>query len=116
MTDEFRFRPGMTQVPVTDLKANPFRSQDGFARRRSRFPPIPPNAAKTNRSGRPRLRAVQSLQLQSILRGDSHRACLINNALYQEGQTVDGFVIEEIGLNTVVVRKGVYRFELKGVR
>ena len=37
---------------------------------------------------------------------------MINNALYTEGQQVEGFTIEQIGTKAVIVRSGVYRFEL----
>jgi hypothetical protein len=38
---------------------------------------------------------------------------MINNALYTEGQTVEGFLVEKIAPNTVIVRNGQYRFELR---
>jgi hypothetical protein len=112
ISDESRFSPGARQVPVTELKTDPFRL------RVTGVQPVevPDDSNESRQKEIERqaiLRSVQSLQLQSILRGDSHRACLINNTLYQEGQTADGFVIEEIALTSVVVRKGVYRFDLK---
>ena len=59
------------------------------------------------------LKAVQALQLQSIMFGETRRACMINNALCTEGQQVDDFVIEKITQGAVIVRSGTYRFELK---
>jgi len=59
------------------------------------------------------LRAVQGLQLQSIMHSDTRRACLINNTLYSEGQQVDSLVIEKIQPKSVIVKSGPYRF---GVR
>ena len=38
---------------------------------------------------------------------------MINNAMYQEGQDVEGFTIEQIAPQAVVVRNGLYRFELR---
>ena len=38
---------------------------------------------------------------------------MINNTLYLEGQQVDQFIIERIEPGRVVVKTGVYRFELK---
>ena len=58
------------------------------------------------------LKAVQGLQLQSVMRG-AHAACMINNTLYQEGQNVEGFTIEKINPQGIIVKNGVYRFELK---
>ena len=48
-----------------------------------------------------------------MLIGGDRRACMINNAMYREGQTVSGFVIEKIAQSGVIVRQDVYRFELK---
>ena len=57
-------------------------------------------------------RAAEGLQVQSILSG-SRKACMINNTLYLERQQVDPFTIEKITPNSVIVKTGVYRFELK---
>jgi hypothetical protein len=111
--DGLRFSPALTQVPVTDLKTNPFRLA---VTRPSPIEISGDDLTESSGSEQEReqtLRAVQSLRLQSILRGDSHRACLIDGVLYQEGDVADGFVIEEIALKTVVVRKDMYRFELQ---
>jgi hypothetical protein len=37
----------------------------------------------------------------------------VNNHLVQEGMEIEGFVIERINQGAVVVRTGVYRFELR---
>jgi len=57
--------------------------------------------------------ASQSLTLQSIIHSGARKACMINNTLYLEGQQVDPFTIEKITPNSVVVKTGVYRFELR---
>ena len=59
------------------------------------------------------LKAVQGLQLQTVMSGEVRKACMINNTLYQEGQQVEGFTIEKISPGGVVVKNGPYRFELK---
>ncbi|MDB5297396.1 MAG: hypothetical protein JWO31_3379, partial [Phycisphaerales bacterium] len=56
--------------------------------------------------------AAHGLKLQSVLVG-SRRAALVNNVLVQEGGEVDGFTVEKISPGAVVVRSGVYRFELR---
>jgi hypothetical protein len=38
---------------------------------------------------------------------------MINNTLYLEGQTVEGFLIERITPASVIVRQETYRFELR---
>lgn len=110
VVQQFLNYPSMTQIPLSDLKSNPFRV----------LPTAPDGniseAAERKRREEDRmaaLNAVQKLQLQSIMYGDSRRACMINGALYTESQQVDGFTIEKINQASVVVKSGPYRFELK---
>jgi hypothetical protein len=56
--------------------------------------------------------AVKALKLQSVLYG-TRKAALLNNQLVQEGMEVEGFVVEKINQGAVIVRTGVYRFELR---
>jgi hypothetical protein len=103
--------PSMTQVPLSDLRTNPFRQKNVKAPTGA-----PDDAADRRRREEERLamlKAVQGLQLQSVMCSDTRRACMINNALYMETQQVDGFTIEKITAASVVVKNGVYRFELK---
>jgi hypothetical protein len=112
MVADITFSPATVQVPLMELKGNPFRlliSPDKASQTQDES-----NADDLREQERQAaLKAVQSLQLQSILRGTQKRSCIINNARYLEGQDAGGFLVEEITPNTVVVRKGVYRFELK---
>ena len=57
-------------------------------------------------------KAVAGLQLQFVMHGDKNKSCMINNTLYREGQQIDSFTIEKISPNTVIVRNGIYRFQL----
>ena len=59
------------------------------------------------------LKSVQALQVQSILHRGTTGTCLINNQAYQEGQVVNGFTVDKITANSVIVRTGSFRFELK---
>ncbi|HZL37354.1 MAG TPA: hypothetical protein VFC78_18695 [Tepidisphaeraceae bacterium] len=115
VVQEFRGYPGKTQVPVGDLKTNPFRLGEPVAKVVV-APPDPDEGALLRRREEERAaarKAVQSLQLQSVLRGGTRKACMINNTLYKEGDEAEGFTVEQIGPSLVVVRKGVYRFELR---
>jgi hypothetical protein len=111
VVDQFLNYPSMTQIPLSDLKTNPFRVNpqtpgDGSAG----------ELAEKKRREEERLaalRAVGNLQLQSIMYGDSRRACMINGALYTETQVVEEFTVEKINQASVVVKKGSYRFELR---
>ncbi len=48
----------------------------------------------------------------SVMYSESRRACMINNTLFLEGQQCDGFTVERINPNSVIVKNGGYRFEL----
>lgn len=101
--------PSMTQVPLSDLHTNPFRQKIVKASG------APDDAMEKKRREEERLamlKAVQGLSLQSVMCSDTRRACMINNALYREGQQVDTFTVEKITGTSVVVKNGAYRFEL----
>jgi hypothetical protein len=102
--------PSMTQVPLSDLHTNPFRQKVVKATG------APDDAMDRRRREEERLamlKAVQVLSLQSVMCSETRRACMINNALYREGQQVDTFTVEKITATSVVVKNGAYRFELK---
>jgi hypothetical protein len=111
VVQQFLAYPSVPQIPLTDLHTNPFRQlaakgpgesvSDAEAKRRK------------EEERQAVLKAVQGLQLQSVMRSTAHTACMINNVMYREGQQIDGFTIEKINTNAVVVRNGTYRFELK---
>jgi hypothetical protein len=105
----FRSYPGDNQRPLT---ANPFRMtplDDGKA------PKVDDEKAKKQREEEriAVLKAVNALQLQSVMHSEVKQSCMINNSLYLEGQQVEGFTIEKISPNAVIVRNGSYRFELR---
>ena len=113
VVQQFLNYPSMTQVPLSDLRTNPFRVRgETSAGDKTALS----EAAEKRRREEERLtalRAVQNLQLQSIMFGGSRRACMVNGAMYTEGQTIDGFAIETINQASVVVKSGPYRFELR---
>lgn len=102
------------QIPLSGLAANPFRM--------SAAPAEDGQLSKADEEARKRkreeervaiLKAVNGLQLQSVMHSDSRKSCMINNALYTEGQQVESFTIEKIAPNCVIVRNGQYRFEIR---
>ncbi len=114
VVEQFVNYPSVTQVPLTDLRTNPFHHV-------SSKPEVPDQTDEQARIKREEervatLKAVQNLQLQSVIVSDARKACMINNGLLTEGQQVEGFVVERIAAGGVVVRSGPYRFELKMVR
>ena len=114
---QFLQYPSVQQVPLGDLTGNPFRiapadsgsktslANDALAIERERKRREDERAAV--------VRAVGNLQLQSVMSGGVRKSCMVNNALYTEGQTVEEFTIEKISSDGVIVRYGNYRFELK---
>src|SRR5947208_172254 len=79
------------------LQTNPFRVTGGS----SEDADDATNKRKLAEQRQVVLKSFQTLQLQSIMYGEKNRSCLINNALYREGQTVNGFVIEKITSDNV---------------
>lgn len=109
VVQQFIASPGKKQVPIEDLQTNPFRVataeskeavDDGSSRRQQEE-----QRAAT-------LKAAQGLSLQFVMSGKK-KSCMINNAVYREGQNVDGFKVESISPDTVIVRKDDARFELR---
>jgi len=111
---QFLTYPSVTQVPLEDLRTNPFRMSGT---------PEPGSASTAKEAEREKkrkederqavLRSVQNLQLQSVMSSDKNKSCMINNVLYTEGQQVDQFTVEKISPNAVIVRNAAFRFELK---
>jgi hypothetical protein len=106
----FRSYPGENQRPLT---ANPFRMtplEDAGKEPR----PDDERLKKQREEERIAvLKSVNALQLQSVMHSDVRKSCMINNSLYLEGQQVEGFTIEKISPDAVIVRNGSYRFELR---
>jgi hypothetical protein len=110
VVQQFNAYPSVKQIPLSNLQTNPFRQAS------ANDPSAEDEEAKKKLEDQ-RLavqKSFQSLQLQSIMHGGSkNTACLINNTLYREGQTVNGFSIEKISTDSVSIRQGAWRFDLK---
>ncbi len=59
------------------------------------------------------LAAAKQINVQSVIIGNGRRACLLNNKLYFEGQSVTDFKIELITQSAVTVSRDGLRFELR---
>jgi len=104
--------PSAAQVPLEELRTNPFKWIAAAPANDSSATEI--IARKRKEEERQAvIKAVQLLQLQSVMAGSSQRACMINNTMVKEGQSIEGFTVEKIGPNGVIVRQNKYRFELK---
>lgn len=114
--EQFASYPEKTQVPVKALRTNPFRlkaPEDPNAKARVKVAVDEATARKQYEDRKlAAASAVKKLRLQSILHGKV-KSCMVNNTLYTEGQNVEGFTVEKIEPRRVIVRRDVFRFELK---
>jgi hypothetical protein len=105
VVQQFNNYPSVRQVPLSGLQTNPFRqslkNDDSDSRE------------KLDEQREAVEKAYQSLQLQSIMHADKNSSCLVNNTLYREGQQVNGFSIEKINADSISLKQGDWRFELK---
>ena len=116
IVSQFLTYPSTTQVPLAELRTNPFRQHIAEAKKDD---PAAAEAAEKKKREEERLaikKAAEGLQLQSIMFSDSRKACMINNSLYREGQAFDDFTVEKITATSVILRNGPYRFQLTTAR
>ncbi len=113
VVQQFLDYPSMKQVPLGELQTNPFRFRPPTVEGDK---PSETDAAAKRRREEERqvvLKAVGELNLQSVIHSGARKSCMINNTLYTEGQQIDTFVVEKINPGTIIVKSGVYRFELR---
>jgi hypothetical protein len=113
VVQQFLNYPSMKQVPLGELQTNPFRFRPPQVE--GQVPNETEAQAKKKREEERQaiIKAVGGLNLQSIIHSGARKACMVNNTMYTEGQQVDSFIVEKINPDTVVVKSGVYRFELR---
>ena len=113
---QFLEYPSVTQVPLANLHTNPFKS--GPDKDPTKPVDLSEEAAAKKREEEKlaATKASEALKLQSIIYSGSRKACMINNTLYKEGEQIEQFTIEKIEPGRVIVKTGVYRFELKSKR
>lgn len=105
---QFRASSMARQVPLKGLRTNPFQIA-------ADQPDARTDSSSRRRHEEERLAAqagAERLRLQSVLHGSHVQACMINNQLVQEGQEINGFTVEHIGPQSVIVRSGTFRFEV----
>ena len=113
VVQQFVNYPTLTQIPLSDLQTNPFRVSEEEPGGAEGALSEAAEKRKREEERLAALKAVQGLQLQSIMFAETRRACMVNGAMYTEGQAVEGFTIEKINPASVVVKNGPYRFELR---
>lgn len=106
------------QVPLKDLKKNPFV-----------FVPVvppptlltavkqeaasPPSETPRKDSREEMMQALKKLHLQSVMMGRGGGTAIISNNLLTVGQSIDGFTVKSIAPNAVVLTWDGEEFELK---
>jgi len=108
----FKTYPSVNQVPLDNLKVNPFQEHAGVKGAESDEEAKARKAQERSEA----MAAAQQLQLQSVLHSKVAPACLMNNTLLRERQSVNGFVVERINPKSVIVHRGIYRFEVRLLR
>ncbi len=108
VVERFATYPATTQVPLEDLKTNPFR----FAK-----PPELPTDEEAQKLRREEMRALAAseaaqLTIASIVVSGNRKAAVVNGTMVGEGDTVGDFVVEKIEAQSLVVRKDTFRFRL----
>jgi hypothetical protein len=112
VVQRYRSDPSHTQIPLTSLQTNPFRT---MAPKAVEKPGNESEAAARRRLEEERQAAesaVGNLRLTSIINGRVP-TCMINGRAYRAGQKVEGFTIEQITPGAVVLRVGKFRFEVQ---
>jgi len=98
--------PTTRPVQYQGLKVNPFKL--------SRGPSIVVDHVEQERVDT--FAAAQEMTLQSIMHSDLAHVCLINNVLIRENQQLNGFTIDQINSDSVIIHRGKYRFELRLIK
>src|SRR5438874_3038868 len=111
IVEQFKVYPNVAQVPLSDLNGNPFHLAS--AKPPPGEDPVEIAKKKKEEERLVALKSVQTLQLQTIVIRGNRKACMINNTLYQENETIDIFTVDKIAPNSVIVKTGQFRFELK---
>lgn len=119
MVDQFVNQSADNQVPVEDLKTNPFQLRpaakpenpdDEKARLAAEAA-----AAEAQRKAQEQAQVkkdASALRIESILLGGKQRICMINNSSYVVGQEINGFKIQAIEKGYVVVSKAGYTLKI----
>lgn len=110
VVERFHQYPTKTQIPLASLLKNPFQ----------RVTRVAAVVSESEVAAKRRLdlerqevaEAVKKLQLQSVMHGGTRQACMINGKFYPPGAEIDGFAIESITAEGVVVRKKGVAFKL----
>jgi hypothetical protein len=109
---QFLAYPSMTQVPLADLRTNPFR----FAPPETQQNSDNENRRLKDEARNRAIRAVSELQVESIMTSSSGGTAIVNGKFVRPGDQIEGFRVEAIRAGSVIVRDEQFRFELRLAR
>jgi hypothetical protein len=120
VVDQFLNYPNLKQIPLAELQSNPFRmmapKDDAAETEAARLKKLKEDQARLSAEKAQIEKAAQSLNLQSIVTSGARKACMINNTLVMEGQSVQEgdkqFTVVKITSKQVTVKCGEHEFPL----
>ncbi|UCD49063.1 MAG: hypothetical protein JSW27_16200 [Phycisphaerales bacterium] len=94
----------VSQVGVGELVKNPFETESFMGAIKEEVSSSQDSAARAALIRRERLRQrAKSLKLLSVMRSEDGNACMINDRILHQGDTIEGLVITEIGGDSVLL-------------
>lgn len=105
--EQFKNFPAAAQVKLDDLQRDPFNETSTPKVKHD------PDTKTRDQQKADALRRVQTLRVQSVIVGDQRRTCMINGRFRDEGDEFDGFTIEKVNQDGVIVRHAGFRFLLQ---
>lgn len=103
--------PLASQVPLRDLKSNPFERPAVAATPQQDVSRVQQQQEQEARRSA-LIKSAQAMKLQSIIHSEHMQACMIDNNLYKQGQKIGDFTVASIQPNAVILQCDAYRFEL----
>ena len=111
--EQFKASPGKKQVPLDDLRTNPFRvAEDGGPAQPDEDVDALTAKKRADAARAAALKAAQQLKLTFVMSGGKQKSCMINNVVYREGETIGEFTVEQINTDSVVVRAADQKFKI----
>ncbi|HEX8915250.1 MAG TPA: general secretion pathway protein GspB [Humisphaera sp.] len=108
VVQRFQEASANTQVPLKELGRNPFRMRAEVA---AAAPDPTADRRRREEERAAAATAAEALKIQTIVYG-TRRMAMVNGKALREGDTIDGFAVEQIRPDSVVVRNGPYGFVL----
>lgn len=114
VVDGFYHYSSRQQVPLEELRKNPFVLDHSGSREASRGNEQPdPNSVAAQKRREDLLKQLSKLKLQSVMMGSRGGTAIINNNFVTEGQALEGFTVVKILPDEVHMRSEGLLFQLR---